>query len=197
MPAAQSMPGMTTIQYDFSTLPFNDQTLVSDFILCRPDVEKPDKLSPCNVQITDQFSFVDRVLPPTDRNLSENKSFPPAYFVALHNEVKAYVVHNYRGARIPLPHNSINVERFREYLTMFDYPHIQIMQFIEFGFPLGLWSDSFLVPNDKNHSSDGLQLLVSSVMNISHDSITYHRCFIVQIMILFIIQHILFPKIKQ
>ena len=93
------------------------------------------------------------MLPPTDRKLTENEQFPPSYFIALHNDVVQYGVHNYRGARIPLPHNNINVERFREYLTGFNYPHIHIMQFIEFGFPLGLWSDSFLVPNNKNHSS--------------------------------------------
>ena len=42
---------------------------------------------------------------------------------------------------------------FRYYLTKFSYPHIHVLQYIEYGFPLGLWSDSFLSPCEKNHSS--------------------------------------------
>ena len=136
-----------------SLLPFADQVIVPDFILCKPDVEKPDRLRTCNFEITDKLTFFDRELPPTDRIFIENKSFPSSYFIDLHNEVRSYGVHNYRGARIPLAHNNINVENFRAYLTKFKYPNIHIMQFIEFGFPLGLWSDSCLVPNTKNHSS--------------------------------------------
>ena len=62
-------------------------------------------------------------------------------------------MHNYRGARIPLAHNNIIVCNFRSYLTKYRYPHLHILQFVEFGFPLGLWSDAFLKPSDKNHSS--------------------------------------------
>ena len=35
----------------------------------------------------------------------------------------------------------------------YSYPHIHIMQFVEFGFPLGLWTNSYLVPCSQNHSS--------------------------------------------
>ena len=97
--------------------------------------------------------FQDRCLPKTSCVLSENTDFPMQYFVDLHNAVKLHGVHNYRGARIPLAHNNIIVEKFRYYLKKFDYPNIHILQFLEFGFPLGLWTDAYLQPNDKNHSS--------------------------------------------
>ena len=50
-------------------------------------------------------------------------------------------------------HNNINVDTFRSYLTKYRYPHLHILQFVQFGFPLGLWSDAFLEPSVKNHSS--------------------------------------------
>ena len=104
-------------------------------------------------KVTDKLSFNDRILPPTSCSFVENKQFPMSYFVELHNVVKSYGVHNYRGARIPLPHNNINVDSFRSYLTKYRYPHLHILQFVQFGFLLGLWTDAFLEPSDKNHSS--------------------------------------------
>ena len=71
----------------------------------------------------------------------------------LHLAVKAYETHNSLDARIPLEQNNINVQFFRSYLSRFDYPYIHLMQFVEFGFPLGLWSDICLVPCTNNHSS--------------------------------------------
>ena len=74
------------------------------------------------------------------------------YFVDLHNLVKSYNDYNFKGARIPLAHNSINVAKFRQLLSEFEYPYIHIMQCIEFGFPLGLNYGAYLEPNAKNHS---------------------------------------------
>lgn len=138
---------------NFSVLPFEGLGSVPDFIVCEPDVAKPDFLKSSAVQVTSKLSFTDRLLPPTDCNFKEHSKFDKLYFVNLHNAVKMYGVHNYRGARIPLAHNGINVDNFRSYLTKFNYPHLHILQFVEFGFPLGLWSDAFLEPSLKNHSS--------------------------------------------
>ena len=93
------------------------------------------------------------MLPPTKCKLVEHPSFSRQYFLDLHKSVKSYNVNNYKGARIPLQHNNINVVNFRALLTKFSYPHIHILQYVEFGFPLGLWSESFLVPSTTNHSS--------------------------------------------
>ena len=106
-----------------------------------------------SIKLNDHLIFLDRVLPSTQRLLIENRQFPMSYFVNLHNYVKSFGTHNYKGARVPLTHNNINVELCRKYLTRFEYPHIHILQFIEYGFPLGLWSEAFLVPSSKNHSS--------------------------------------------
>ena len=124
-----------------------------DFIVCEPDIIKSESLKPCEVTVAKKLKFSDRILPSTDCKLTEHSTFSKSYFVNLHNSVKMHGVHNYRGARIPLAHNNIKVENFRSLLTKFGYLHIHILQFIEFGFPLGLWSDAFLEPSVKNHSS--------------------------------------------
>ena len=126
-----------------------------DFITCKPDVIKPDVLKPELVNVTPTLTFTDRVLPQSNHSLKENESFPCSYFVNLHEKVKAHGTHNYCGARIPLEHNNINVQNFRSYLWKFSYPNIQILQFIEFDFPLGLWSEAYLEPCVKNHFSCG------------------------------------------
>ena len=82
-----------------------------------------------------------------------NVTYDTDYFTSLFRKVKAFNVCNYKGARIPLQHNNINVANFRSYLTRFDYPQIHVLQFIEYGFPLGLWTDAYLEPCNRNHSS--------------------------------------------
>ena len=121
--------------------------------MCKPDITKLGILKPCEVEVTSTLKFMDRLLPPTQCKFVEHSTFTKQYFVDLHNTVKLSGVHNYRGARIPLAHNNIKVDNFRAYLSKFNYPHIHILQFVEFGFPLGLWSDAFLEPSTKNHSS--------------------------------------------
>ena len=120
---------------------------------CKPDIEKPDKLAPFTVDISEKITFTDRLLPTNVYSFNENENFSQSYFIELHNAVKIYNVSNYKGARIPLRHNNINVDIFRSYLSKFSYPHIHILQYVEFGFPLGLWTDAYLEPSTKNHSS--------------------------------------------
>ena len=120
---------------------------------CKPDIEKPDKLESFTVSVAKNIIFTDRMLPSNQYSCAENPLFSKSYFVDLHNAVKIYNVSNYKGARIPLKHNNINVEVFRFYLTKFSYPHIHVLQYVEFGFPLGLWTDAYLEPSTKNHSS--------------------------------------------
>ena len=109
-------------------------------------------MKPFNVNVSDELIFIDRLLPPRPA-FEENIKYSKSYFVNLHLAVKAYETHNFLGARIPLEHNNINVKVFRFYLSRFDYPYIHLMQFVEFGFPLGLWPDICLVPCTNNHSS--------------------------------------------
>ena len=134
-------------------MPFQHETNVPDFIECKPDILKLTALKPLHVNVTDNLVFMDRMLPPSDLSFIESESFSSEYFVNLHNEVKKFGVHNYRGTRLPLKHNNINVDNFRTLLCRYNYPDIHILQFVEFGFPLGLWSNAFLEPCSSNHSS--------------------------------------------
>ena len=103
--------------------------------------------------------FVDKILPPMREALTQNKEFPNTYFIALHSLVSAPSYQygpytpNHLGARIPLQHTSLKIERWRHHLIGYDC--VEILQFLEFGFPLGL-SDNpppTLVSSLRNHGS--------------------------------------------
>ena len=132
-------------------MPFEGQCSVQDFLHCKPDIIKPDILKSVEIKVGN-ITFVDRLLPP-HQPLSDNSLFNRQYFIDLHCAVKSYNLNNYKGARIPLKHNNINVDVFRSYLERFNYPHSHIMQYVEFGFPLGLWPEVLLTPCERNHSS--------------------------------------------
>ena len=55
------------------------------------------------------------------------------------------------GARVPLTHTSLKIDQWREYLK--DYHSNEIVQFLEYGFPLGLVTNPKLESSVKNHSS--------------------------------------------
>ena len=103
--------------------------------------------------------FIDKVLPPLKANLIQNEHFPVEYFVALHkltiaqgSTYPAYTP-NHRGARIPLQHTRLNLDSWRHHLT--GYEGAEIIQFLEFGFPIGLLEEPTptLVPTLRNHGS--------------------------------------------
>ena len=84
--------------------------------------------------------FIDRELPVADHAPQPNTEFPVQYFVDLHEQVAAasalYAANtpNHLGARVPLRHCKLRVDRWRHHL--FGYDGIDICQLIEFGFPL-------------------------------------------------------------
>ena len=85
--------------------------------------------------------------------------FSPAYFKDLHEKVKqespfyAAYTPNHRGARIPLYHSKLKIECWRDRLVGYEYP--EIVQFLEYGFPLGLTTDPppLLQSTLRNHGS--------------------------------------------
>ena len=97
---------------------------------------------------------MDKHLPENSEFLQcySNPYFPPEYFTNLHDHIKSFNAYNHLGARVKLPHSKINVSKFREYLPV-DFDDIVVLQYLEFGFPLGLVEDFVLVPNLRNHSS--------------------------------------------
>ena len=120
------------------------------------DIPPKTFLSPKYFVLPCGFVFIDKEIPgrfcselPTFR---ESTVFPRSYFVDLHNKVSSFGKYNYAGARIPLEHSNINVDKFRLLLPM-SFEDIAILQYMEFGFPIGLNEDFILQPVLKNHSS--------------------------------------------
>ena len=103
--------------------------------------------------------FVDKVLPSIDVTLAQRLDFPMEYFVALHKLVSApgstYPAYtpNHRGARIPLQHTRLNIQRWRHHLI--GYEGADLIQYLQYGFPIGLSEDRTeeLVPTLRNHGS--------------------------------------------
>ena len=83
-----------------------------------------------------------------------NDKFPVSYFIDLHNKVLAHNTYNYIGARIPLEHNGLNIEVWKNKLV--NYGDKELIQFLEFGWPLGLDPSVELASSLRNHPS-GLQ----------------------------------------
>ena len=92
-------------------------------------------------------TFVDKVLPAPKSGLVPHPKFNPSYFVALGNAVAASGYDqagfcypagtpNFLGARIPLLHTNLRIDRWRQLLIGYEDAHI--VQNLEFGFPLGL-----------------------------------------------------------
>ena len=59
--------------------------------------------------------------------------------------------YNFQGARIPLAHSQLNIPKWKELFA--NYPKADIIDKLEFGFPIGVEKDSDLVPAIKNHRS--------------------------------------------
>ena len=58
---------------------------------------------------------------------------------------------NHLGARIPLPHVKLNIERSR--YRLIGYEHSELVQNLEFGFQLGLQDSPSLESVSRNHGS--------------------------------------------
>ena len=103
--------------------------------------------------------FVDKLLPSLNNPFLVNIKFPPDYFCALHELVNSAGpfypkgTPNYLGARIPLQHTGLNLDMWRKHLL--GYEHVELCQYLEFGFPLGLQQDPepALRSSYRNHGS--------------------------------------------
>ena len=103
--------------------------------------------------------FMDRTLPPPTSNPAINSQFTLDYFVSLHKLVAAGgqtmlgYTPNHLGARIPLQHSKLKADRWRYHLL--GYENVEICQYIEYGFPIGLENDQSAVLRStyRNHGS--------------------------------------------
>ena len=107
----------------------------------KPSV-RPATLGETCFVLSDNRIFIDKILPPTKVQFTANSEFPLSYFVALHRLVAEVgptyppYTANFCGARIPLKHTKLNIPRWRHHLIGYDEP--ELVQFLEFGFPIGL-----------------------------------------------------------
>ena len=94
--------------------------------------------------------FTDKQIPRKIDNLisdfTENSVFTKDYFVNLHYLVAETGNYNYAGARVELPHNRLRVDRFRDLLPK-NFDDLAVLQFMQFGFALGLKEDYVFRPS--------------------------------------------------
>ena len=110
-------------------------------------------LKPLYYVLNNGSVFHDKLLSdPNIRLIPDKLQFNKDYYVNLHLNVSSFNNYNHLGARISLKHSSINISKFRTLLPL-DYDDKVILQYLEFGFPLGLQEDFILKPILKNHSS--------------------------------------------
>ena len=115
------------------------------------DISSGTFLKPLYFVFQNGFVFHDKHLP-GGLIYEENFNFNCHYFTSLHEQVSSYNTHNFNGARISLQHSKINIKKFRELLPTY-FSDLAILQYLEFGFPLGLNENYNLKPCSKNHSS--------------------------------------------
>ena len=135
----------------------------NDFIHIKP-VEPDIKVSSLKSSmfyLPDAKIFMDKSLPDPEPRFCEriipNPSFSPEYFTALHYLVSApgpnypQGTYNHLGARISLTHTNFKIQTWRDLLV--NYPKKGLVDFLEFGFPIGVDPDGLTEPTLKNHSS--------------------------------------------
>ena len=142
-------------------LPFNGSEDISDFLIPAKPIMKPGLLKNTMFTLPSGVSFIDKILPRPTVPLIEHNEFNVAYFIDLHNKCSAAgsrglyswpaYTPNYIGARVRLQHTSFNLESWRKHLIGYSNP--EIVQYLEFGFPLGLQDNPTLIPATANHGS--------------------------------------------
>ena len=142
-------------------LPFMDAEDLGDYGQPAKPVLKPGFLkNSCFVLSKDQI-FINKLLPPPEVDLVKHPEFPASYYIDLYRKASApgrrgqflwpADTPNHLGARIPLSHTTFNLEAWRKHLIGYEQP--EIVQFLEYGFPLGLQDLPVLAPTLRNHGS--------------------------------------------
>ena len=142
-------------------LPFHGTEDISDFLVPAKPVMKPGLLKDTLFTLPSGVSFVDKILPRPTLPLIEHAEYPVDYYVGLHNKCSAAgsrgqykwpaYTPNYIGARVRLKHTTFNLENWRRHLIGYQNP--EIIQYLEFGFPLGMEDNPTLIPAKANHGS--------------------------------------------
>ena len=151
-----------TVDTSHPPLPFANCEVPSLFAAAAKPVVKTNNLKEYKIIYGDR-AFNDRRLPPPIKQVSPHPRFTPTYYIALHNLAAgpghdgngfSYPANtpNFRGARIPLAHTGLKIANWRRHLIGYG-DDVELLQFMEFGFPLGLVESPDLSPCDRNHGS--------------------------------------------
>ena len=165
VPPVQKTTNLVTSKYPAARLepllPFDLSDDMDVFEVPAKPILKPGLLKPSRFVLPDGKCFVDKILPGPSVQLVEHSKFGASYFIQLHYNAVApgnrgqyswkYGTPNYLGARIPLEHTTFNLPFWRKHLI--GYENIEILQYLEFGFPLGLKPQPALSPVLANHGS--------------------------------------------
>ena len=144
-----------------ANLPFFSSSDMDGFLAPAKPILKPRFLRDCKFVLPNGSYFVDKALPTPSVELVEHSKFDVSYYVELHRQTSApgsrgqyrwpEYTPNYIGARIPLSHTNLNLDCWRKHLI--GYECSEVVQFLEFGFPLGLEETPKLEPASANHGS--------------------------------------------
>jgi hypothetical protein len=143
-------------------LPFSNADIPPGFVTPARPVLKTNSLEEFALRYNSKI-FTDRLLPPPAKPITAHTRFTPTYYVALYNLVAgpgndgkgfSYPANtpNYMGARIPLAHTGLKIASWRRHLIGYGDGN-ELLQFMEYGFPLGLVDTPDLSPCSRNHGS--------------------------------------------
>ena len=136
--------------------------LETAFTLCKPAQPeiKVSQLKPAFFFLPDNQIFMDKTLPESEPYFLSNivpHPSSPTDFVDLHKRVYApgpdypEGTYNAKGARISLTHTNLNIPAWRHRLA--GYYREELVDYLEYGFPIGVSLDGETEPCLKNHSS--------------------------------------------
>ena len=134
----------------------------NDFISYKPAQPeiKVSQLKPAFFFLPDNQIFMDKTLPESEPHFLNRivpNFFSSTDFVDLHERVYApgpdypEGTYNAKGARISLTHTKLNIPAWRHHLA--GYYREELVDYLEFGFPVGVNLDGKTEPCLKNHSS--------------------------------------------
>ena len=158
----QTVQVATQTQYLSSQLPFNSCEVPPVLAKqARPTV-RTNTLKELHIIYANKV-FTDRELPAPAKPIAPHGRFTHTYYVALYNLAAStgrdgngfwYPAHtpNYLGARIPLVHTGLKINNWRKHLIGYGEGN-ELLQFMEFGFPLGLVEKPTLKACERNHGS--------------------------------------------
>ena len=125
---------LSSLKDDVSDLPsYPHSSTLIDFTPAKPDIAKGTFLKPCYFVLNDGSVFIDKLLPKNDSYfLRKWPKFDSKYFIDLNMRVSVHNNYNHLGARVPLVHSNLNVNKFRQLLPE-QFEDLAILQYMEYG----------------------------------------------------------------